>query len=443
MRRIDVVLVGAGGRGFEVVGKYAKRFPYRMRLVAVAEPVEWRRDAFADEHEIPKEMRFDSWDAMAAKPKLADALFNMTGDAQHLAITEGALSAGYHVLLEKPIADTPEGCLRLAKLKKNSDRVLQLGLCLRFTPFFRKVKEILDSGAIGDVVTLDYQESITCTHMSHSFVRGNWSSRKKASPMIIAKSCHDLDMIVWLLGSRCAQVASFGGLRHFHSGNAPLGAPERCVDGCPYESQCPYSAIKMYVNGVSATDIGFGSAAWYVSPESDPLKRLEALKTSPYGRCVYRCDNDVVDHQILSMEFENGAAAAFTMQGFSAPSAGESVWGANRNTNAGRRFTFWGTKGVLSAPTYGHIELTDHNIGHTEKIQTGFPEGSHGGGDFSMIHDFLNAVESNDASLAGASLEESVHAHLIGFAAEQSRLGAGTLNLAEWSDLIKKNIKNK
>ncbi|MFH1615116.1 MAG: Gfo/Idh/MocA family oxidoreductase [Planctomycetota bacterium] len=435
MKTVEAVLVGSGCRGFEVVGKFARRFPHKLKIVAVAEPIDWRRETFADDFGIEPERRFKEWGELAEKPQLAEVLFNMTGDIQHVPITREALRKGYHVLLEKPIADTPEGCLELADVADETDRILQLGLCLRFTPFYQTAAEILHSGRIGQVITVDYQESISCTHMAHSFVRGNWSNRKAASPMIISKSCHDLDMLIWLLGSECKKVSSFGSLKYFNSKNAPDGAPKRCTDGCPHEHMCPFSAIKLYVKNVSGVELGFGSAGWYVCPSNDPQERMEALKTSPYGRCVYHCDNDVVDHQVVTMEFEDGQTVAFTMQGFATPSGGDSLWGPNQ-TNAGRRFTFWGTDGVLRAPTYGHLELTDHSIGHTEKMQTGFPEGSHGGGDFSMIHNFLDAVQQGSNAQAVASVKECVHGHLIGFAAEHSRLTGRTVDIDEWSSSL-------
>ncbi len=258
---------------------------------------------------------------------------------------------------------------------------------MRFTPFYQTVYKIIQSGKLGDIITIEYQESISISHMAHSFVRGNWSKMSfseespVSGPLIVTKTCHDMDILVWLLGRRCKKVSSFGSLKFFNRNNKPEGAPQRCTDGCVHEQSCPFSAIKMYVLGVTRTSLGFGSAAWYVSPSTDPEERFEALKTSPYGRCVFECDNNVVDHQVVNMEFEDGITVSFTFSGLAAPTPGDSLWGPNELTEAGRRFTVWGTKGVLSAPAYGHLEFTEHLTGYTENIQTGFPEGSHGGGD--------------------------------------------------------------
>jgi len=438
----EAVLVGAGGRGFQVVGRFAERFPHKLRIVAVAEPDDRRRETFAARFDIPPERRFRDWAELAEKPQVAKVLFNMTGDKQHVPITTEALKKGYHVFLEKPIADTAEGCLELREAAEQADRLLQLGLCLRFTPFYRTAYEILNAGRIGQIITVDYQENISPTHMAHSFVRGNWRNRKQASPMIISKSCHDLDILVWLLGRRCVKISSFGSLSYFKAENAPQGAPGRCTDGCPHEHVCPFSAIKLYVKEVGSVQLGYGSAAWYVCPSADPQERIEALKTSPYGRCVYRCDNDVVDHQVVNMEFEGAVTVAFTMQGFATDSpAGQTMWGPV-STGPGRRFTFWGSSGLLNAPTYGHLEVTDNILKHTEKIQTGFPEGSHGGGDWNMIHDFLHAVEKDDRTAAVTSVQQCVEGHLVGFAAEKSRLEGRVVNVDQFIKELSNRRRN-
>ncbi|MCM8807814.1 MAG: Gfo/Idh/MocA family oxidoreductase [Candidatus Omnitrophica bacterium] len=447
MTKIEGVLVGAGARGFEVIGKFAKRFPHKLKIVAVAEPNQYRRELFAREFEIPKDRQFETGEELLSKPQLAPVLFNMTIDSAHLPITRKAVEKGYHVFLEKPIADTPEGCGELYHLTKNSDRIIQLGLCLRFTSFFKTVKEIIKSGKLGDIVTIEYQESISISHMAHSFVRGNWRKMSFSEettisePLIVTKSCHDMDILVWLLERKCEKVSSFGSLKFFNKKNKPKGAPERCTDGCPYEHICPFSAIKLYVLGVTKTNLGFGSAAWYVCPSDDPKERIKTLQTSPYGRCVFECDNNVVDHQVVNMEFENEITVSFTFSGFAAPSSGSSLWGPNELTESGRRFTIWGTKGILSAPTYGHLEFTDHLIGLTEKIQTGFPEGSHGGGDFGMIHNFLDAVEHNDRKLSLSSLEDSFHGHMIAFAAEISRLKNTIIDVPSFEKKILEKTK--
>lgn len=445
---VEAVIVGAGARGFEVIGKYAKRFPHRLKIIAVAEPDRYRRETFAREFDIPEDMQFETAEELLSRKPLAPALFNMTGDKQHVPITKKAVERGYHVFMEKPIADTVEGCVELYHLAKNSDRIIQLGLCLRFTPFYQTVYEIIKTGKLGDIISIEYQESISISHMAHSFVRGNWSKMSfsercpVSGPLIVTKACHDMDILVWLLGRRCKKVSSFGSLKFFNRKNKPEGAPERCTDGCVYEHTCPFSAIKIYVLGVTQTNLGFGSAAWYVSPSADPEERIKALKTSPYGRCVFECDNNVVDHQVVNMEFEDEITVSFTFSGLAAPTSGSSLWGPNELTEAGRRFTFWGTKGVLSAPAYGHLEFTEHLTGYTEKIQTGFPEGSHGGGDFSMLHNFLDAVERNNKEVSLSSLEESFHGHIIAFAAENSRLKNTVFDVNSFErDILEKTKK--
>ncbi len=436
MSQIKAVLVGAGSRGVLTYGGFAKRYPQRLKFVAVADPNDEHRRIFSEEHNIPSEMQFRDWQELFDKPILGDILINATTDRLHVPVTIAALEKGYDVLQEKPIASTLEDCLRLLKASRESDKILQICHCLRYTPYYMTAYEIIDSGKIGSTITIDYQENVTFDHMAHSFVRGNYRNVKGSSPMLIAKACHDLDILVWFAnGRKPVKVSSFGALTYFRSENAPDGAPERCTDGCRYEHICPYSAIKMYIKELGP-DIGYGGGQWQVSPSTDPKVRWQALAEGPYGRCVFRCDNDVVDHQVVNIEFEGDLTVAFTMQGFGAswPKHPSELYGAITG-GVGRTFTVFGTKGVMHSPVYGHIETSDFLIKHTEKIHTGYPEGSHGGGDFGLIHSFLDMVESKgDSKQARVSVEEAITSHIIGFAAEESRLSG---RIVEIEDFVK------
>jgi predicted dehydrogenase len=426
MKTVEAALIGAGSRGFVEFGGFAKRFPHSLRFTAVADPDEGRRDAFGEAHGIPRERVFRDWRDLLARRQMADIIVNATPDRLHYPVTKAALEKGYHVFQEKPVASTLEDCLAIGELAKNSGRLVQIGHCLRFTPFYRTAREILASGKIGNPVTVNYEENVTFDHMAHSFVRGGYGIKAESSPMIVAKSCHDLDILVWMaLGRRALRVSSFGSLTYYRGENAPEGAPERCSDGCPHEHECPFSAIRIYVKG-DGPDIGYGGAQWQMSPSPNPAERMEALKTSPYGRCVFRCGNDVVDHQVANIEFEGGLTAAFTMQGFGAAyPPGEPPPFGRISGGVGRTFTVFGTKGTLRAPCYGQLEMTDFLLRQTLKLQTGFPEGGHGGGDYGMLHNFTEAVRSGRRDSLKTSVVESIMSHVIGFAAEESRLSGG------------------
>lgn len=429
MKPIEAVLVGAGSRGMMEFGTFALRYPQFVKFTAVADPDQWRREEFAAKHGIPAERCFADYRDLAKGPKAGEVLVNTTPDRMHYEVTEFAVANGYHVFQEKPIAGTIEECLALLKLARNTDRMIQIAHCLRFTSFYMEAMKVIESGFIGTPVMITYEENVSCSHMAHSYVRGAYGKRESASPMILAKSCHDLDILMWMAqGRKPKKVSSFGSLSFYKPENAPEGAPLRCTDGCPAELDCPFSAIRAYANG-NGPKIGYaGGGQWQVSAETSKEKRIEVLQSSPYGRCVFHCGNDVVDHQVVNIEFEEGLTVGFTMNGFGAISPKGPMmekFGGMISGGSGRTFTVFGTKGVLNAPGYGHIEYTDFLTTQTHRAQTGFPEGGHGGGDYGVFKNFLDAVRSGKKEVMRNSLEEAVMSHVVGFAAEESRLNGG------------------
>jgi predicted dehydrogenase len=261
----------------------------------------------------------------------------------------------------------------------------------------------MDSGILGEIVSIQHLEPVEHIHMSHSFVRGNWRNSKESNPMILSKSCHDLDILRWLIGKPCKRLSSFGSLKLFKTENAPDGSTMRCTDGCKVEALCPYSALKIYHH--RKTWLGHLEIEDH---EDDTI--LNALKIGPYGRCVYHCDNDVVDHQIVSLEFEDQITAAFSMEAFT--------------HYGGRRTRVMGTMGDIigdmNTLTVTDFRTGEQNIWDANKA-TEFKSG-HGGGDYGLEHDFIQAVSQQDASLLTSTIEESMESHLMGFRAEESRL---------------------
>jgi len=265
---LSAVLVGAGNRGYEAYGPYALAHPEQMRFVAVAEPQKARRERFAKAHSIPAAGQFHTWEDLVSGPRLADVAFVCALDRLHVQPAVAALEAGYDVLLEKPMATTLEGCLHLRRSAERTGRLLQIAHVLRFTPFFSTLHDIVTSGRLGDIVSVEHRENLSYWHMAHSYIRGNWRDSTRTCPIILAKCCHDLDIPYWNCGP-CARLCSFGSLLHYQRSNAPLGAPDRCTDGCTHAAHCPWYAPRLYLDlipllyeGRHSSALGQRMASW-------------------------------------------------------------------------------------------------------------------------------------------------------------------------------------
>jgi predicted dehydrogenase len=404
---IEAVLIGAGQRGTFAYGAYAVQHPEEIRFVAVAEPDPERRARFAEVHNLPSDRCFESWEDLIAAGRLAPALVCCTLDRMHVAPALAALGAGYHVLLEKPIAISPEDCVRVVQASERAGRVLMIGHVLRFTPFFSTLHKVLRSGRLGEIVTIEHRENVAYWHMAHSFVRGNWGNAERSSPMILSKCCHDLDLLVWMMEGRpVTRLHSFGSLMHFRPEHAPPGATGRCTDGCPAADACAFYAPRLYLTD----DVGWPTSA--ISTDTAYESRLQALRAGPYGRCVYRVDNDVVDHQVVSMEHVGGAVTTLVMHGHS--------------HEEGRTMRYDGTRATLrasflhSAPP--EITIYDHLTGTNEEVPlSAGRENGHGGGDGGLMHAFCQAVRNPKGDTL-TSARISLESHLLAFAAERSRL---------------------
>ena len=399
MKPVTAVILGAGSRGCSY-GAYAAEYPDQLQVVAIAEPRADRREQLARQLHVPEEMCFSSWQELLNRPKMADCAFVCTLDDDHTAPAVQAMEKGYHLLLEKPMSNREDECRAIAAAAQRYDRTLAVCHVLRYTPFFMTLKELIDRGQIGEVTTINQIENVGYWHQAHSFVRGNWRSAGETSPMLLQKSCHDMDIILWLMGKNCLRVQSFGSLRHFTPENAPEGAPGRCLDGCPHANNCPYYAPKLYLD-MSLT----GWPVDVITTDLSEEGRRKALEEGPYGRCVYHCDNDVVDRQVVNLEFEGGAVATFTMTGLSA--------------DFSRQLKIFGTEGQIQADM-GTKEIVLHRFGEEKQIiPVESAVSGHGGGDFGILRDFLHVLQSGGESRTSAAV--SLQSHLICFAAEKSR----------------------
>jgi predicted dehydrogenase len=406
MTAVQAVVIGAGNRGRFTYGAFARAHPELLRVVALAEPDAERRGAAAAEHGLGRDRALCGWAELFERPQLAPVAIIATGDTEHVDPTLAALARGYHVLLEKPIAPVAADCVRVVQAAERAGRILQIGHVLRYTPFYTRVHEIVESGRLGRILAVDMKEHVAYWHMTHSYVRGKFRNRSIAAPIVLAKTCHDLDLLAWFVGSRSRRVASFGSLSHFRATAAPAGAPERCSDGCPVQEHCVHDAVRFYAGPDDRT-----ARLWpWTDVSLDPSReaRRRALETGPYGRCAYRCDNDVPDHQVLVAEFEGGVTATFTLQGLASEER--------------RTIRITGTLGELRGVFQdGVIEVSRHGSLEKEWFST---EGSifgHYGGDEGLLRHFVDVIARGAHGEVRASGRVSLESHLLGFAAEEAR----------------------
>ncbi|GCE25588.1 oxidoreductase [Dictyobacter alpinus] len=419
MRKVTIALIGAGQRGMNCYAQYALKFPHEVEFVAVADAKPERRASFQALHGLADKDCYADWRELLAQPRQADAILVCTQDAMHYEPAMAALQAGYHVLLEKPMSPNPRECLEMGACAEKHERIFSICHVLRFTNFFTTIKQILDQGEIGRLISIQHNENVAYWHYAHSYVRGNWRNSQLSSPMILAKSCHDMDIMLWLAGADCEHISSFGSLTHFIAENAPAGAPERCLDGCPVADSCLYYAPRHYLNE------HIGWPATTISDDHSYEGRYKALQEGPYGRCVYHCDNNVVDHQVVNLEFANQVTAVFTMCAFT--------------ENCERTIKLMGTRGeIRAAMEKGEIEVTDFATKARKVITLPDVEGTsgHGGGDFGLMRDFVRLVQYDGQQVGRTSAATSVQSHLMAFAAEEARVSRQTISLADFRQAL-------
>ncbi|MFP4470774.1 MAG: Gfo/Idh/MocA family protein [Bacteroidales bacterium] len=402
--KITAIVAGAGNRG-NVYGGYALKHPDVLDIVGVAEPIEIRRSRFTEKHGIDPDKAFYTWEEIFERPKFADAVIITTPDKLHYGPAMKALAMGYDLLLEKPIAQSWKECKDILDLAEKNGRIVAVCHVLRYSPYYRKIRETIENGDLGELVSVQHMEPIQHEHMSHSYVRGNWRREEDNVPILLAKSCHDLDILRWWLDRNCEYVSSFGSLKWFRAANAPDGAPMRCTDGCPAEAACPYSALKIYYRNrtyLHHFDLPEDRDLW-----GDAI--MTNLKEGPYGRCVYHCDNDVADHQVVSMQFAGDVTANFNMEAFT-------QYYGRRTRIMGSMGDLVGDENDLYFHNFRNGEVTKWNVRENAEITSG-----HGGGDYGLMRDFLHAVSKHDSSLLTSTLAASMESHLMGFKAEESR----------------------
>lgn len=414
MKKLTMAVLGFGQRG-TVYANAAKDYPDEVELTYVCENNTAKHDMIQKEYNVKKENIYTEYSEFLSKGKIADLLIISTMDPDHYEQTLLALDAGYDILLEKPIALKKKHIYEIKEKANQLNLKIAVAHVLRYTPFYQKLKELIEQGTIGEVATLSQTENVGYLHYAHSFVRGNWHKESLSAPMILAKSCHDLDIIKFLVGQRVQSITSFGNLFYFKKENAPKGSTSHCMD-CKVE--CPFNAVDFYKN----------NPMWmkFFSLEEDVDKVLSDKELN-YGKCVYKMDNDVVDHQIVNMQFENGATSSFVMTAFS--------YETHRNIK------IHGTKGEIEGDLETSlIELKIYGkpiqIINVKNLADDFSY--HSGGDKKLFIDFVRAVRDHKPFLT--DINHSVESHYLAFDAEKSRLEQGTVQdlRHQWSLYEKK-----
>jgi len=408
---MKLALIGAGQRGM-IYARYA----YEKRGVEIAAIIDINEDkriVAAKEFHVPQNMLFDNTKDFYSKGKIADAIIIATMDRDHYRHIMPAIDLGYDILLEKPISPDIQECLKIQEnAHKNKVKIVVCHV-LRYTQFFSKIKKVIDSGELGKIITIQHAENIGNFHMAHSFVRGNWRNSDETSPIIMQKSCHDMDILLWLVDSECKEISSFGNLSYFKEENAPKGSTDCCLD-CPLADKCRFDGRKAYIPIIGDWP------ATVLTEDQTEKGILKALREGPYGRCVFRCDNNVCDNQTTNILFKNGVTATFHLSGFT--------------NKMHRTIKIMCENGDICGDdsedyfTITHYSSNSKYKGKTRKVMVNNEEGFHGGGDYRLTMDFLDALENKKIELR-SSIDRSIESHLMAYAAEQSRLNNTNIHM--------------
>ena len=404
MEKLTFAIMGLGNRG-TVYAKALQNFKEKAQIVAIADPRRSCLDTANEYLQLPETGLYESAERMLSQPKLADVMIVATQDAMHREHAIRSMELGYDLLLEKPISNDPEEVKEIAAVAERLGRRVVLAHVLRYTVFYRKIKQLLEEGAVGRVLNLEAAEHVSCHHMAHAYVRGHWRRKEDSSPIILAKCSHDLDLIYWLTGKKCKAVSSIGSLDFFTKENMPEGAPERCADGCPAADTCPYHAQNFYLSHIP----GWPTKNMHPAPTEENIR--EILDTTRYGVCVFRQDNDVVDHQQTQLQLEDNVTVSFSLNGF--------------HTRSTRTIRINGTKGELWGDLNAKELYLQPHGGEVTKFEIDTISTGHAGGDEGLVEDMVAYFRDEPCSNSISTLDQSVESHYMAFGAEESRVQGG------------------
>ena len=412
-RRLTAVLVGLGHRTL-LYGSYGQKYPDELHVVAVADPDDGRRMRAAAMFDVPPGRCYRTSEELADRPAFADVAINGTMDRQHVPTTLPLLEAGYDVLLEKPISPLRSELFDLVRTVVRTGHKLMICHVLRYAPFYVAIRQRVLAGEIGEIIHVRTVENVSYHHMAVGYVRGKWNRRDRSNSMLMAKCCHDLDLICWMKSERApVRVASHGNLMYFRPDKAPPGAGTRCLVDCDIEASCPYSAHKHYIERDRWRFYAWDVLEHIENPTVE--QKIASLRTdNPYGRCVWRCDNDTVDHQAVIVEFDDGCVATHNMVG-----------GVSRPC---RKIHLLGTEGEIEGTMedgWFTVRHPDARAGHEyteDRIEVNVSRHMHGGGDLRLMRDFLAVARGETASISTTTIADSIYGHLIGYAADEAML---------------------
>ncbi len=454
---IGLAVIGCGSRARAYI-RIAAQLPEQFITVAAADTIPGRAEIIRVLSGNPACACYSSAEELLQQPQLADIMLITSQDSDHYHHCMRAMQAGYDILLEKPIADTMPGVLQLQSFTHSLQRRVLVCHILRYAPFYKEIKELIESGLLGNIVGLNASEGIGDWHFAHSYVRGHWADTSVSTPTIVAKSCHDMDLIYWLTGRKAMFLSSYGALSHFKLENCPKGAPRFCLEGCQAAATCPYNAARylgdkkewlpfVYDGVWTAASETRGEtkespAAEQAVPNragaSEAVDRSarEWLLSSPWGRCVYQCENNAPDHQTVNLLLEGGISATFTMTAYEDDRHIE-VFGTKARLRGGR-FVYQST---------GHsIQIIHHSSG---KIESWSPSAanaggyeSHGGGDEGLIRNLAHEMTSKNAFHMHTSIDTSIQSHLMAFAADESRRTGRTVDIQQYRAELENNLNS-
>ncbi|KAF8351275.1 streptomycin biosynthesis protein StrI [Amanita rubescens] len=429
MSTVTVAVIGCGCRG-KSYSKYALDHPDLLKVVSIAEPLPITRKQFAKSFNVDNNLVFNTWQDLytastetlsTTGKRLADAVIVAVQDRMHLEVTTAFANQGYHILCEKPMATSIEECIKMEQVIKQAGVIFGMGHVLRYTPYFQQIDEIISSGELGELVNVVHVEPVGYYHFAHSYVRGNWGEENKSSFSLMTKSCHDIDLIChWFAPLTISRISSFGSLQHFRKSAKPKEADTatRCLD-CKFENNCPYSAKKIYLDAVTR-----GNKGWPIKVLVDGVPDIEnithALKTGPYGKCVYESPNDVCDHQVVNLEFSNGTTASFTMVAYTSSIC-------DRQTRW--HFTHGEIIGDMNTFTVTNFRDPKKPVRHHPSE---VPLSGHGGGDLRLVSAFVEAVREGKQEILGTDISDVLRSHITVFAAEASRREGRVIDYAEF-----------
>lgn len=419
---VKVAILGLGSRGATTYGDYLITLN-DIKISAICDIDKDKLNFYQNKYHVEKKDCFLNSEDFFKAGKLADILIIATMDQDHYSQAMKALDLKYHLLLEKPIALNLNQCLDIENKALKNNLYVVVCHVLRYSLFYKKIKEIVNSKILGNIININTTENVGYWHQAHSFVRGNWNNSNKTSPMILQKCCHDFDILNWIIDKKPLNVSSFGSLSLFKKENAPKDSSNYCYD-CKIQNNCPYNAVKYYVDSIkNDKDLGWPYDVVVLNPTKD--KVLAAIKNGPYGRCVYKCDNNVVDHQIVNIQYEDNITVTHTMCAFS--------------KDCYRDIKIFATRGDLIANTLNNTIIYHTFVDNKEFVidvsKLTNDLSGHMGGDKLMINELLKLINKETSQL-DSSIEKSVLSHVIAFAAEKSRINKGVvINLNEFKSI--------